>query len=280
MIHPALNLDLQTGKIAHAYLLYGPGEIAFQEAFRFGLALNCLSPREDGSACGRCRPCRLGEEGCFPDCLVTEPTKAQYEVDVFRRWLKNTYLTAQEGNYRVFIVKEADRLGEPSANTFLKTLEEPAENSVFLLLAENPDKILPTIESRCRILRYHSTAQGERDLSAVWEILKSLPDLSMEELFSLSERASKDKEELKRFFEDVEQILKENYEAAKGGSALDRKYPLPFDEEKIWNLWQAAIAGPMFLEYQVTPRLIAENFYFSVRSENGGTYGNHCWRPL
>ncbi|MEE0775534.1 MAG: hypothetical protein U0M15_00530 [Bacillota bacterium] len=277
-MHPTLKNDLKAGNIAHAYLLYGPGETVYQDALSFGLSLNCLSKDEEGIYCGHCRPCRLGLEGCFPDCVVTEPTKALYEVEIFRRWLKNTYLTAQEGNYRVFIVKEADRLGEPSANTFLKTLEEPAKNSVFLLLAENPDKILPTIESRCRILRYREERECKADLGETWRTLASLPSMSVEELFALSEKSAKDKEGLKTFFEEAQQILKENYEAAMGSNTA--QYPLPFTEDKLWNLWQAAIAGPMLAEYQVTPRLIAEDFYFAVRNENGGIYGNHCWCPL
>ena len=277
-MHSTLKKDLNAKNIAHAYLLYGSEATVFQDALDFGMALNCLSPDEEGMACGRCRPCVLSREGCFPDCVVTEPTKTFYEVDLFRKWLKNTYLTAQEGNYRVFIVKEADRLGEPAANTFLKTLEEPAANSVFLLLAENPDKILPTVESRCRVLRYCGKKELHGNLEEIWQTILDLPRQSAEELYALSEKAAKDKEGLKAFFEGAQWILKENYEAALGG--LPPRHPLPFDEDKLWNLWQAAIAGPMLAEYQVTPRLIAENFYFAVRNENGGTYGNHCWRPL
>lgn len=277
-MHPTLKHDLSTGNISHAYLLYGPGETVFRDALAFGMALNCFAPDEEGFACGHCRPCVLSKEGCFPDCVITAPTKNLYEVELFRKWLKNTYLTAQEGNYRVFIVKEADRLGEPSANTFLKTLEEPSADSVFLLLAENPDKILPTVESRCRILRYHEVSEISIDVEEVRRILLSLPQLSAEEVFALSEKNAKNREELKAFFEGAQKLFKENYEAAKGGVPAD--HPLPYSEDKLWNLWQVAVAGPMLVEYQVTPRLIAENFYFAVRNENGGTYGNHCWRPL
>jgi DNA polymerase III subunit delta' len=128
-------------------------------ALNFAKALSCLGHVND--ACERCRNCLAIERGLFPDVRVLEPDGQFYRKGQLDELIAGAYQRPMQAEKRVFILKDAQRLNENAANAFLKTLEEPLPSNVFILLTANLNLILPTIQSRCQILKFQPLANSE-----------------------------------------------------------------------------------------------------------------------
>ncbi|RME76339.1 MAG: AAA family ATPase [Planctomycetota bacterium] len=152
----ALRVGLRTARLAHAWLLYGPlgaGKRALARAF--AAALLCPAGRERAEACGGCRDCRLVQAGTHPDLQWLEGDEAQRgaRVQTLREAIAELALAPVSAPGRVLVIEQTDRLHPAAANGLLKTLEEPPDGAVIVLLTERVDRVLPTIRSRCRELR-------------------------------------------------------------------------------------------------------------------------------
>jgi DNA polymerase-3 subunit delta' len=149
---------VRLGRLAHAYLFSGPaglGKRLFAE--ELGKALLCEAPaRVRLEACDRCPACVQVAAGTHPDYfLVSRPEdKLEVPIDTIRELCRNFALKAARGRGKVAIVDDADDLNEEAANCFLKTLEEPPPRSLLLLIGTEADRQLPTIISRCQIVRF------------------------------------------------------------------------------------------------------------------------------
>lgn len=144
---------LRAGRLPHALLLTGPaglGKHHFAEGF--SRAILCDSPLDDGSACGCCRGCLLLEAGTHPDYLRVEPEEEGKGIGIgpVRELATFQSLKSQYGRQRVIQLQPADRLNTSAANALLKTLEEPAGDTVLILSTDHPMALLPTIRSRCQ----------------------------------------------------------------------------------------------------------------------------------
>lgn len=150
---------VQHGRLAHAYLFVGPEGVG-KKLFATELARALLcETREAGSPlepCGQCLSCRMIDAGSHPDFYVVgrPEEKNEFPVEVMRELCRNFSLKSARGRGKVAIVDDADDLNPESANCFLKTLEEPPAFSVFLLIGTSRDQQLPTIQSRCQIIRF------------------------------------------------------------------------------------------------------------------------------
>ncbi len=146
---------LRAGRLPHALLLTGPaglGKRHFAEGF--SRAMLCDTPLEDGSACGGCRGCLLLKAGSHPDYLLVEPEEEGKGIGIgaVRELAAFQSLKSQYGRQRVIQLQPADRLNTAAANALLKTLEEPAGDTVLILTTDHPMALLPTIRSRCQQL--------------------------------------------------------------------------------------------------------------------------------
>jgi len=144
--------SLEQGRLAHAYLVVGDARghgVAFADA-----ALQLLLCTGDTPPCGACRACRQALERTHPDMFWIEPAKKSRAIAIeqIRELSHRIAATSFSGGWKVAVLVEADRLGQAAANAFLKTLEEPPGESLFLLLTDNPQSLLPTIVSRCQRL--------------------------------------------------------------------------------------------------------------------------------
>ena len=121
-------------------------------------ALNCLHPidtDDSRDACGACASCTRIARGVHADILVIEPgDNGSIKVDQVRDAIDRSAYRPFEGRRRVVIVDEADALLSEAQNALLKTLEEPPPASVFVLVTNRPDMLLPTVRSRCQRLRF------------------------------------------------------------------------------------------------------------------------------
>ena len=119
----------------------------------FATTLLCESGNSE--PCGKCHSCRQAESGNHPDIIrVTHEKPNSISVDDIRTQVNNTVdIKPYQGPYKIYIVPEADLMTTQAQNALLKTLEEPPEYAVIFLLTENAEKLLPTITSRCVMLK-------------------------------------------------------------------------------------------------------------------------------
>lgn len=136
--------------VSHAYLLSGgSAHLRREAAFQIAALLNCTAV-EEGRACGNCEACKKVEGGTHPDLYTIEPEGASIKISQVRKLQKDLGYKKYEGKYKVIIIEEAAKMTTEAANCLLKILEEPLGFTVFLLLAEQKQNMLPTILSRCQ----------------------------------------------------------------------------------------------------------------------------------
>jgi DNA polymerase-3 subunit delta' len=154
------------GRVSGSYLFIGPpgvGKAAFARAF--AKALTCLEPAPGLVACGRCRSCIQADAGSHPDIdIVAKPEdRASIPLETFigdaahrmREGLCwRLLLKPAVSRRKVAIVLDADHLYEEAANCLLKTLEEPPAGAVIILVGTSLERQLPTIRSRCQVIRF------------------------------------------------------------------------------------------------------------------------------
>lgn len=153
--------------MSQAYLFVGPDGIGKQQfAKRLAQALLCRSPGEDAlEACGDCAACRPFLASAHPDFLFVSrpegqriiPIKLMVGEDERRGQEGLCYdmsIRPLDGSRKVAVINDADSMTPEASNAFLKTLEEPPERAVLLLIASNLDAVLPTIRSRCQLVRF------------------------------------------------------------------------------------------------------------------------------
>ena len=143
-----LTRSLAKGHVSHFYLISGPeGSGKHTLARLLGAAILCQG---DDKPCGRCTPCRKVMDGSHPDFItVDDPEKKTVTVDLIRQARADVYIQPNESEYKIYLFPRAQDMGLPGQNALLKILEEPPKYGVFLLLTDNPDKLLPTVRSRC-----------------------------------------------------------------------------------------------------------------------------------
>ncbi len=142
--------------VSHAYILNGErGSGKRLLADFFAMALQCEDRDEDGDACGKCHSCSQAMSGNHPDIIYVRHEKpATISVEEIRTQLNNDIvIRPYSSQYKIYIVPEADKLSVQAQNALLKTIEEPPEYAVIILLTENAEVLLPTIRSRCVILK-------------------------------------------------------------------------------------------------------------------------------
>jgi DNA polymerase-3 subunit delta' len=147
---------IRRGEVRHAYLLAGtPGLGRRTLALRFAQALNCLSPLSPGQPCGECRVCQQIERQQHIDLSIVEAERVggTLKVEQIRDLQRTLSLSPYEGAYRVALLLRFQEANPNAQNALLKTLEEAPSKVVLLLTADSAESLLPTIVSRCEVLR-------------------------------------------------------------------------------------------------------------------------------
>ena len=123
-------------------------------ALNYAKVLNCMEP-VDSDACGHCRSCKKIDGEVHPDVTTLIPENDEIKIDTIRRVEEILSLRPYEGKKKVLIVDDADLMNINAANAFLKTLEEPPQDSMIILLSSSPDRLPDTIRSRCMHVRFN-----------------------------------------------------------------------------------------------------------------------------
>ncbi len=146
-----LKNAVKTGKLAHAYLFCGPRGVGKTTCARiFSKVINCSNLTPDGDACGECESCKaFNEQRSFN--IFELDAASNNGIDQMKALMEQTRIPPQVGKYKVFIIDEVHMLSTAAFNAFLKTLEEPPANVIFILATTEKHKLLPTIISRCQI---------------------------------------------------------------------------------------------------------------------------------
>ena len=141
---------VRSGKVSHSYILYGEtGAGKKMLAYTFAAALQC--EKKTGEPCMECDSCKKAAGKNHPDIITLTHNKDQViTVDEVREQLVNDIsIKPYSSPYKIYIVPDAELMNEQAQNAVLKTIEEPPEYAVILLLTNNIDILLPTIRSRC-----------------------------------------------------------------------------------------------------------------------------------
>lgn len=139
-------------RLPHALMFAGPAGVGKRE-FAAALASRLLCSAADQEfACGVCKSCELIRSGSHPDLLRLSPDEEGkvIKVDQVRAMIDRLHSTAQQGGYRVLVIHPAEEMNTASANAILKTLEEPGDETLIMLLVDQLGQIMPTIRSRCQ----------------------------------------------------------------------------------------------------------------------------------
>ena len=193
IVKKVLQGAIKEGKISHAYLFTGPAGVGkWATAIEFAKTVNCL--KEGFDSCGECPACRKISRLSHPDLVLVFPlpppssgkrskrdkeeeeqkNRAKFledklsnpyrivrfekpgsiSIEEIRNAQRNLLYTPVEGKFKVLIVQEPEKMSREAENCFLKTLEEPPGNSLIIFLSSEPDKLLPTIISRCQRMRF------------------------------------------------------------------------------------------------------------------------------
>lgn len=161
--HAAQNLQGKLEMLRHAYLFTGPEGVGRRTlAIKFAQALNCTTPPEKGGYCGACRDCRQIQSLVHPDVSLLVPKEGHKDIliDQVRDLQRTLSLSPYMGAYRIALLPDFQRATTQAANALLKTLEEPPDKVVLLLTANAPEGLLPTIVSRCEVIRLRPAAIG------------------------------------------------------------------------------------------------------------------------
>ena len=143
----------RAGSLPHALLFTGHtgfGKFHLAEALIHGLL--CQSPAENGTACGHCQSCGLLKAGSHPDVMWLEPEEEGKAIPVDRVRAIGDFLAlkGQYGGRQIVLINPAEAMNRHAANSLLKTLEEPTDDALLILLSSQPSLLLPTIRSRCQ----------------------------------------------------------------------------------------------------------------------------------
>lgn len=293
----ALENDLKQGGTSHAYFFHGPAQIGkFTAAFLMAKIILCSH-----HFCHRCQDCKSLELGIHPDFILMKDEGATIKIDEIRDLISKIHLTPQ-GKLRVVLIENIDRMPTEAQNAFLKTLEEPPENTMFILTSSEPKKVLPTIVSRVRSLEFSIIGDDElkaalktrfpkvESIDEVIQISQGKPGLAI----SLLEHPLK-MYEYREFFYQLEGFLKNNDLISKFAfvdaiekdpekielfidimAALLRKMAenkvthneggnaASYDLTKIYELFEKLMETRYLISRNVNKKLVLENFFLET----------------
>ncbi|WP_028301176.1 DNA polymerase III subunit delta' [Oceanospirillum beijerinckii] len=175
-----------SGRLPHALILSGGSGMGKHHLSK-ALAAYLLCRKPGKIACGSCSSCQLLSAGTHPDLLeiLPESEGKQIKIEQVRALQGYAAKTAQQGGFRVIILRPADAMNQNSANALLKNLEEPGQNVLFILLTHRSSAVLPTIKSRCQQI---ALPVPDTELALEWlrEHLESHAALHAEKLLRMA----------------------------------------------------------------------------------------------
>lgn len=178
----------QANRLPHALIIsaaHGMGKAAFAE--QISRLVLCQQPQPTGQMCGQCYACQLADISHHPDyhLLAPEAPGQAIKIDAVRELIEQLHMASHYHAYRVVIINPAEAMNTAAANALLKTLEEPGQRCLFLLITEANTRLMATIRSRCQRLHI---APAYSSVAQTW-LQAQLPDLTASQAANLLEQA-------------------------------------------------------------------------------------------
>ena len=159
---------LTNHELPHAVLLAGPAGLGkFSFANNLSASVVCDQRTKDGMACGTCKYCQLFSAGTYPDFnhIAPEEKDTAITVDDIRFLIDRLTLTRHFDKYKVAVIEAAQQMNTNAANALLKTLEEPPEHTLIILVSDQPQKLPATVRSRCQTVLMNTP---DREQAVAW----------------------------------------------------------------------------------------------------------------
>lgn len=172
--------DIKENRLTHAYLFAGSSSIGkFSIAKMFVNILQCPN-----NLCNECPTCIQVQKGSHPDTIMLKDATESIKIEQIREIISRLNMTKQS-NYKVLLIKKAERMTPEAANCLLKTLEEPPPDTIIIMTAQNVRELLPTIVSRVRLIKFHAYSKKflEKKLK---EMFPDTDDETISQVCSLS----------------------------------------------------------------------------------------------
>lgn len=248
-----------------AYLITGPESVGRRTlALHFAQALNCPQPLESGDPCFTCSTCLQIEAMVHPDLTVTqaETVGAQLKVDQIRELQHGLALAPYDAKYRIALILRFEDANPHAANALLKTLEEPPSQVVIILTAESAERLMPTIVSRCEVIRLRplSIPVVDRGIQSIWNVPPDQANL----LAHLSGgrpgyafRLFQDPHQLslrKTYLDDLQKLLSENrVERFEYAETMAKNNDAFRETLKVWlSFWRDVMLRASYPSAQIT----------------------------
>lgn len=248
-----------------AYLITGPESVGRRTlALHFAQALNCPQPLESGDPCFTCSTCLQIEAMVHPDLTVTqaETVGAQLKVDQIRELQHGLALAPYDAKYRIALILRFEDANPHAANALLKTLEEPPSQVVIILTAESAERLMPTIVSRCEVIRLRplSIPVVDRGIQSLWNVPPDQANL----LAHLSGgrpgyafRLFQDPHQLslrKTYLDDLQKLLSENrVERFEYAETMAKNNDAFRETLKVWlSFWRDVMLRASYPSAQIT----------------------------
>lgn len=236
-----LSAWLETGRIPHAMLFFGPGQMeAAHFAKHFAELLFC---RASGTRpCGVCEPCRLSALKTHPDIRWLGPEESDViKIEAVREFTREAMLKPYRELRRVFVIRRAETMNEHAQNALLKTLEEPPGPSHFILLAESPELLLATVRSRVQRLYFASASKPAAEDEAEGAARKEALDYLLGATDKAPEWTTWERQTVLRVLEAVLGDLRDVLVMTSGAPQLSSADHRPFKERAAGHLSPAAL---------------------------------------
>ena len=211
-----LSGAISKGRISHFYLICGPeGSGKHTLANLLAAAILCQGGNKP---CLSCHPCRKVMNGLHPDFItIDDPEKKTVPVELIRQARADIYIQPSEASHKIYLFPRAQDMGIPSQNALLKVLEEPPSYGVFILLTDNPERLLPTVRSRCTELALQPLS--EEILRSA--LAKEFPDAEAEAVSAAISRSGGYLGQAKEALEGGAALLPQTESFAKSFAARD-----------------------------------------------------------
>lgn len=267
-----LDAEIKSKRLSHAYLFLGcQKEIMEKCALKFAKALNCLKQTGGLTGCEECISCRKIEHFNHPDIghIHAEGISHQTKIEQIRNLRKDACLKPIEARKKVYIIYDADSMTEQASNCLLKTIEEPPKDVIIILIGSNLSSILPTIVSRCQIIKFPESKYAKKahneEGSYIDEFLNIENRFSSETLEFIKRPKSEQLKTVDLLLTHFRDMLVSNMGTGPKGTGLSSDLsPWDLSPENILILMKELLKSKELLQSNVNSKLIADYMLGSI----------------
>lgn len=259
-----LDAEIKSKRLSHAYLFLGcQKEIMEKCALKFAKALNCLKQTGGFTDCDGCISCKKIEHFNHPDIghIHAEGISRQIKIEQIRNLRKDAYLKPIEARKKVYIIYDADSMTEEASNCLLKITEEPPKDVVIILIGSNLSYILPTIVSRCQIIKFPESKYAQKARDEKGSYIDEF--LNIENRF-LSETLEFIKRPKNEQLKTVDLLLTHFRDMLVGTGLSSDLSPWDLSPENILILMKELLKSKELLQSNVNSKLVADYMLDSI----------------